>query len=1271
MAQEQNYIVGYKIEVDATKGTSQVQDFANAVKSLMVAKNDITPAVTNIKKMMSDIDAVFRTKGGKKRDFSYKMQIDTAKSEEKLGRVKTLLSEIRELSKGINLTINAGQPLDSKTMKAKTKALLDKKLADSRNAEIEKSAAASVKSMMESQKSITKVVGKINAALVSLEKGREVNIKTDVAKQRLVEILSLMNQIKGASKMTLGVGMGSPGKGTTTIVPNHIKPPFVYNPQRDYMLPQAVSDKLQERLITGRALRTQRAEFARADETAKLNMQRALIEAKGKEWDRQRNIRTGEVNRRRAEAEAAKAIRERTRQQQQNATQVVTAVRQQQRAAMLGQTNKQRAAINRLQYARTPSIRNLPMMHMLNAYAMYGMMRSQITQAVEYSNIMTSAQSILRVADNDLTTFENRFAKMALYVRKIGVETKFTAVEVAGAVKYLSMAGMGIETINESIRPITNLALIGDNDVSQIADLATNIMAGYDIKANSMNSVADILASTISRSNVNVIEMAESYKMAAGYMRLAGVEFSESSAAIGILGNMGVKGTMAGTALRAMATRFAKPTKESQKTLDRLGVQFTEYRDIYGKQVEKLRPLADIFQELNAKGATMGDMQAIFGKIGGNAAMMFVRNYDALRTLSTQNSGSHGISSELAKVKQDNTKGLWAQVTSQFSESFMKGYDILEPVLKTTLRDFLAKFKTAEFSKGLASIGQSLLNILSLLGSVATWFTRNFHWIEPLLFTGFVATRLFKLAGALTNVGVALGYLGKQSVAGSGLQAISSLVGLGGGKLSFASKRALVTAMGAAGITGKGAMAQALMAGSGGVVGRSGLGLFATQVATGNGLIGAGASIGALGAGAIAATAGITGLIGALGWVAYKTWKVKEAKDAVLEEIVANEKYRYPSIEALNTSLAETYKNAVDAKKAVDELTAGKTIEESSGHKIGAFTGNWWAAFLNPFALAGQAEYGGTSIERYTFSDARQDDTRNAIQTLARKDSQARINSAYAALGKARTDIEIGAFIQNIQKSFGQNVPKADDALWTQDKAGNITYKKGIGDLKDSEAHKLPHYAQYMNGKVVPQINLIANRYRQIMSSQAAAQKAMTAGGFNFDLLTQKGFVQDKNGNWVQTPLGKNATDKQREDALAGYQEVHDKVVKFTASLRQTWGGSAEIAENIMKKAGFTRSLYSNEPDMADPQPFNANGITYNSGSPDDGMAGGNYSGTGKLSSAAPKQVIVNITNLLSVETIKLLKSENGQTPEIQNLKEQMAQALIDVVHDFDASWNG
>ena len=132
---------------------------------------------------------------------------------------------------------------------------------------------------------------------------------------------------------------------------------------------------------------------------------------------------------------------------------------------------------------------------------------------------------------------------------------------------------------------------------------------------------------------------------------------------------------------------------------------------------------------------------------------------------------------------------------------------------------------------------------------------------------------------------------------------------------------------------------------------------------------------------------------------------------------------------------------------------------------------------------------------------------------------------------------------------------------------------------------------------------------------------------------------------------------------------MRESIKHVTIALRQQFGNSTEIAETILQKAGITSNLYSNEPDSKDKSPWDANGIS--STDADDGKSGGNYSGTGKLSSAAPKQVIVNISNLLSVDTIDLMKSKEGQEPEIQNLKEQLAQALIDVVHDFDASWNG
>ena len=1278
MAQEQNYQVNYSINVDASQGTKQVIAFGEAVGKLVQAKASLTPAVTNIKNMMDEIDRVFRTKNGKKRNFDYRLTIDTKKSEEKLERIKGLLTDISTLSKGISLTINAGQALDSKKIKANAKSLYEKKAAEMRKAEIEKNAASSVGTMADAQKRITKAIGKINSALVSMERDRELQIKTGTAENRLQQILSLLGRIKSASVISFNMQGGIPSEGLTPSVP------VPYAPQA-FVMPEKARQKLMERLYAGQQLHRQKLvhaeELFTADQRRKAALaetaaaeKRRADEARAKERECKNAARAAEKIRRQAEQARRKAETERIkaeqaarRQEQRNAMQSVRLMQREHTAAGTLYRSKRRAAINRIQYSKAPSLRNLPFASMLNAYMGYSLIRSELTKAIDYSNIMESAHSILRVADSDLKTFETRFDSMARHVRKIGIDTKYTAVEIAGAVKYLSMAGMNIETINKSIRPITNLALIGDNDVSYIADLATNIMAGYDIHNDSMDSVADIISSTISRSNVNIVEMAESYKMAAGYLRMAGVDFTESSAAIGLLGNMGLKGTLAGTSLRALSTRFAKPTKEAQEVLDRLGIRFTEMRDIEGVQVEKLRPIADIFEELNKKGASMADVQAIFGKIGGNAAMMFLKNYDKLRELTSYNRGSQGVSSELALVKQNTTKGLWAQVTSQLTEGFMQAYEVLEPSIRTVLRTFLAKFKAPEFTRGLVSIGNALLDIFTVIGNIGAWVTRNFHWIEPLVFTGVVATRLFKVAGALTNIGIAMGFIGKQSAATTSISVVQGLLGAGGiGKVSFAQKRAIVSAMQSAGVAGRGAMNRALMAG-GGVIGAKGVlqSLFATQVATGSGLTGAAASLSAISTGAVAATAGIAALVGTLGWVAYKTWKIKEAKDAVLEEIESNRKYRYPSIEALYSSLSETYNMAVKTKRAVDEVVAGKSIEEASGHKIGAFTSNWWAGFLGEFAIA--SSEGMVSRDHvYNMDKARQDDIRDALVTLAKRDSQTRIDAAYAEFGKMGTVLEVDAFLKTVKERFGQQEKDLDKSLWRM-QDGKAVYVNDIGDRSEAVAARTYDYARYMNTQTVPEIVRAATAYRNAISSAANAHELMRKGGFDFDQFRAWGFEQDENGLWKQRALGQNATDAQRIDNIAHRKLAHTTLVKFFSSLRQTFGGSAEAAENILRVAGFTPDQYGNEPDSNDTRPFAANPITNTH--LDDGGAGGNYSGTGRLSSAAPKQVIVNIESLLSVRTIDLMKSKEGQTEEIQNLKEQLAQALIDVVHDFDASW--
>ena len=91
----------------------------------------------------------------------------------------------------------------------------------------------------------------------------------------------------------------------------------------------------------------------------------------------------------------------------------------------------------------------------------------------------------------------------------------------------------------------------------------------------------------------------------------------------------------------------------------------------------------------------------------------------------------------------------------------------------------------------------------------------------------------------------------------------------------------------------------------------------------------------------------------------------------------------------------------------------------------------------------------------------------------------------------------------------------------------------------------------------------------------------------------------------------------------------------------------------------------------------NNNGINFGGGNsqnkpiktPTLGADSSRYKNHYASQNAAPKQVIVRIGNLMNVQSVDLTNKDNAMA--IDNLKGQLTQALVDVVHDFDESWNG
>ena len=449
-----------------------------------------------------------------------------------------------------------------------------------------------------------------------------------------------------------------------------------------------------------------------------------------------------------------------------------------------------------------------PFPNMIGAAAI-GMGAMSITKdAAEYENIMTTVRSILKATDNAITTFNQRFSDMSRNIRKVGVDTKFTTTEVAGAAKYLGMAGLNIEDINNSIKPIANLAIIGDAPLDRMADIVTNIQTAYGLDSSKMPQIADVLTSITTSTNTNVLEMGEAMKFAAPMMSMAKISFNEATAAIGALANAGLKGTVAGTALRAMMTRLLNPTKKGTEVLKKYNIQLYELDKATGKT--KLKSLFDIFSQLKANDASIQDLTRLFDKIGGNAANNVFAELMKLPELIQNSVYAAGLSDRIASEKQETIKGKWDKVTSQFTETGMNVFEAYSPVIKEGLDNLVLLLQQPGTAKMLKDIASGLIAITEGLINVSTWVSKNWYWLEHFVVGGVLLKKISNIVAYITSMtkglldtAKATGVLTTAISGGSGATAGGGLLAAIGGIPAIVT--AAVTALASLGISMYGA----------------------------------------------------------------------------------------------------------------------------------------------------------------------------------------------------------------------------------------------------------------------------------------------------------------------------------------------------------------------------------------------------------------------------------------------------------------------------------
>ena len=158
---------------------------------------------------------------------------------------------------------------------------------------------------------------------------------------------------------------------------------------------------------------------------------------------------------------------------------------------------------------------------------------------------------------------------------KAGADTKFSALEAAAAQTELAKGGLSVRQIMRGgLRSALALAAAGEMDLAEAAEATVNAMKLFGLRGRDSMKVADGFATAANKTTADVSDFALSLKAGGSAAKAAGLSFMETTAVLEALAEGGIRGSDAGTSMKAMLTQLAAPTEKQQKMMRKLNLDF-------------------------------------------------------------------------------------------------------------------------------------------------------------------------------------------------------------------------------------------------------------------------------------------------------------------------------------------------------------------------------------------------------------------------------------------------------------------------------------------------------------------------------------------------------------------------------------------------------------------------------------------------------------------------------------------------------------------------
>lgn len=293
--------------------------------------------------------------------------------------------------------------------------------------------------------------------------------------------------------------------------------------------------------------------------------------------------------------------------------------------------------------------------------------------------------------------------------------TKFSAQEAAQAYEYMGMAGWNTGQMLSGLPPILDLATASGEELGLVSDIVTDALTAFGLSANDSAHFADVLAATATSANTNVGMMGETFQYVAPVAGALGYSVEDTSLAIGLMANSGIKGSKAGTSLRTAMTNLISPTKGAGELMEQMGIEVkdangnvTPFRDVLGQLREEFKRMPPAVQAWTA--------ETLFGKeaMSGMLAILTASD-DEYNALANSIDNANGSAAEMAKTVADADP--IAVAVADIKDAFIKAGEAIMPIAAEVAK------KISELAQAFAGLSpetqKMLLKALAITAAVA------------------------------------------------------------------------------------------------------------------------------------------------------------------------------------------------------------------------------------------------------------------------------------------------------------------------------------------------------------------------------------------------------------------------------------------------------------------------------------------------------------------------------------------------------------------------